>query len=270
MAFDHSWKAVLNPGSYDNFFIDRNPLPFVADSEVFNPVNAWWLSELSRLIYHQDHTEGVASSRSRNDFLDGVGLIERKFFVTPTIQCALVESKKTVKEPFSVIVFRGTTGHLANWRINLDFTLSPWPAGGSVHRGFKSILKTCWEPIDDALQKVAKPLFFTGHSLGGALAVLAASLRSPMGVYTFGAPRCGNAAFARTVSHIPIFNVINPNDIVTELPPSGRRSRFIHAGTIIKNENRPISYRVFSQAPAFLADHAPLNYTAQLPVAFDN
>jgi triacylglycerol lipase len=270
MAFDHSWKAVLNPGMCDDFFMGKRPLPFSVDDKSYNPVNAWWLSELSRLIYLQDHTEGFSNDFSRNDFLERVGLVERTFFNTPAMQFALVEPRETVKEPFSVVVFRGTTGHVSNWRINFDIALSPWPAGGAVHRGFKSIIMTHWDAIDKTLQRIKNPLLFTGHSLGGALAVLTASLRPAQSVYTFGAPRCGNAAFVKAVSPLPIFNVINPNDIVAELPPSGRRARFAHAGSLIQNNEVPFSRRLFFQAPSFLADHAPLNYTAQLSVAFDN
>jgi hypothetical protein len=106
--------------------------------------------------------------------------------------------------------------------------------------------------------------------LGGALATLAASLRPPRAVYTFGAPRTGDAAFAETLANVPVFNVSNPRDVVTALPPAGRWTRFTHAGTNIINIEHFPPHRAFAQAPSFLAGHAPLNYTAQLPVAFDN
>jgi alpha-beta hydrolase superfamily lysophospholipase len=124
--------------------------------------------------------------------------------------------------------------------------------------------------IATALEVIEKPLYYTGHSLGGALATLAASLRPPCAVYTFGAPRIGNAEFAQTLAGIPVFNVFNPKDIVPELPPGSRRTRFTHAGTIVRNAEINSTHRGFSQAPSFLANHAPLNYTAQLPVATDN
>ena len=122
------------------------------------------------------------------------------------------------------------------------------------------------------LETVKTPLFYTGHSLGGALATLAASLRPPCAVYTFDAPRMGDAAFPRTLANVQVFNVFNPRDIVTALPPAGRWARFTHAGTDIKNNeiDLPHRHRPFTQAPSFLAGHAPLNYTAQLPIAFDN
>ncbi|BBO68456.1 hypothetical protein DSCA_23860 [Desulfosarcina alkanivorans] len=272
MAHNHSWQSVFKPGSSEDFFLDETPMKFCVNADGFNPVNAWWLSELSRLIYRRDASEGVQrpGRTSRNAFLARVGLAERHFFNGPTIQGALVETVDTGKDAFAALVFRGTRGRLSNWLVNLDMVMSPWPHGGRVHRGFKHGLMELWESISAALESVDKPLFYTGHSLGGAMATLAASLKSPHAVYTFGAPRIGDVAFAATLSDVKIYNVCNPRDIVTELPPSGWWSRFIHAGTMIHNIEVMRPHRSLVQAPSFLAGHAPLNYTNQLPVAFDN
>lgn len=270
MTYYHDWKTLLNPGKTKDFFRDIHPPRFVVEKNGFSPVNAWWLSELSRLIYLQDHTEGVAGGFSRNDYLQRVGLEETDFLSTPAVQCALIQTKTDDLDAFAAIVFRGTTGHLTNWWINLDIRLSPWPNGGCVHRGFKSILLPMWGAIESLLQRINRPVYFTGHSLGGALAILAASLRPPRAVYAFGSPRCGDAAFAQIVSSIPVFNVINPKDVVTTLPPTGRGALFTHAGMVIRN--RPVSFphRLLSQAPEFLADHAPANYSAHLSQTLSN
>ena len=272
MAFNHSWRAIFRPGASDDYFMDSRPMAFAVDADGFNPVNAWWLSELSRLIYRKDAGEGIniPGQASRSDFLARAGLVERQFFSGSAIQGALVETINAGDGAFAALVFRGTSGHLSNWLVNLNMVLCPWPVGGNVHRGFKTVLTGIWDTIAAALETVKKPLYYTGHSLGGALATLAASLRPPRAVYTFGAPRMGDAAFAETLADVPVFNVCNPRDIVTELPPSGRWARFTHAGTIVKNTEVFLPQTTFAQAPAFLAGHAPLNYTAQLPVAFDN
>ncbi len=272
MAYNHDWQAVFKPGASEDFFAVDHPAGFQTDAEGFLPVNAWWLSELCRLIYRKDASEGVVRSGqpSRNDFLARVGLFERQFFNGPTTQGALIETTEVGEGAFAVLVFRGTTGRLSNWLSNLDMLAGKWPAGGNVHRGFRNILMALWDTIATALEPIDKPLYYTGHSLGGALATLAASLRSPGAVYTFGAPRIGDAEFAQTLAGVPVFNVCNPKDIVTELPPVSRRTRFAHAGTIIRNAEVNPRHRAFAQAPAFLANHAPLNYTAQLSVALDN
>jgi triacylglycerol lipase len=271
MAVDHSWQAVFKPGASNVFFRAGHPAHFNSAAEGFSPINAWWLSELARLIYKKDYTEGVAGGFSRADILARVGLIERQFFSRPNSHAALVETLDDDDDAaFAVLVFRGTTGGMANWIFNLDILPCPWPTGGKVHRGFGRLIRSVWESIDAALQTVTKPLYYTGHSMGGALATLAASLRPPRAVYTFGAPRIGDAAFAETLANVPVFNVFNPQDIVTHLPPAGRFSGFTHVGAIVRNCEVYLPHRAFLQAPSFLAGHAPLNYTAQLPVAFEN
>jgi len=272
MAYDHTWQSVFRPGESEDFFGDRRPTGFYVRAEGFNPVNAWWLSELSRLIYRRDASEGFhhPSRASRNDILATVGLVEQRFFNGPMVQGALVTTGEAGENGYAALVFRGTVGRLASWLGNLDMAMTPWPRGGRVHRGFNTMLMELWDEISKALDAVHVPLFYTGHSLGGALATLAASLRPPQAVYTFGAPRVGDAAFAETLAGMPLYHVCNPKDIVTALPPARWGSGFTLPGTRIINTEVPLSQRRFSQAPAFLAGHAPLNYTAQLPVAFDN
>ena len=69
--------------------------------------------------------------------------------------------------------------------------------------------RTLGEYIADILKEhPEEKLYLTGHSLGGAVAVLAAARLSDLGVapeqldvITFGAPAVGNEAFARTYEH---------------------------------------------------------------------
>ena len=262
-AYDYSWQTVFKPGAADDFFSPALPGGFDPQQRGFSPTNAWWLSELSRLVYRRDHTEGVEDVTPRSLFLTRVGFVERRFFNRPGVQAMLVEHIGD-DSAFAVLVFRGTAGRLANWRFNLDLAASPWPMGGTIHRGFHHLIMTIWDDIRPVLETVASPLFFAGHSLGGALATLAAAYFPPRAVYTFGAPRIGDADFAATLADISIFNVFNPNDIVTQLPPVGRKSRFMHAGTVVESRIFFRCRRLAGQAPHFLADHAPLNYSAQL------
>ena len=65
------------------------------------------------------------------------------------------------------------------------------------------------------------PLFITGHSLGGALALLATKLvASNMNgaCYTFGAPRIGNYEFFRFIK-TPVYRIVNSSDVVPRVPP---------------------------------------------------
>jgi len=270
MAYTYSWQSVFRPGDSDDFFMDAHPPNFCSHADGFHTDNAWWLSELSRLIYRRDISEGVAQPgrASRNEFLAQVGLVERQFFSGSTIQGALVTTLTEGQDSYAVLVFRGTRGRLANWVVNLNMAMSPWPGGGNVHRGFKTALMEIWADVENTLDTVDRPLYYTGHSLGGALATLAASLRPPRAVYTFGAPLIGDAAFAESLEALQVYNILNPKDLVTGLPPSQPWSRFTRAGTVVRNIEATGAHTHFVQAPAFLANHAPLNYTVQLPEVY--
>ncbi|MCK7478059.1 MAG: lipase family protein [Candidatus Moduliflexus flocculans] len=82
---------------------------------------------------------------------------------------------------------------------NANFWLTDWTNGSKVHRGFKSALEEVWDdlfPYLKALQGRGCRIWMTGHSLGAALATLAADRYGEVqGVYTFGSPRVGNGRF---------------------------------------------------------------------------
>jgi hypothetical protein len=71
-------------------------------------------------------------------------------------------------------------------------------------------------------------IFITGHSLGGALAMLAGFLLlsydkegySPLlSICTFGAPRVGNQAFGRWFNAVEVVRYVNSEDTVPTVPP---------------------------------------------------
>jgi triacylglycerol lipase len=94
-----------------------------------------------------------------------------------------------------------------------------------------------------------KPIYLTGHSLGGALALIASAVlggTSGLGdriaaVYTFGAPRVGQRNFSEIVK-APHYRVINSGDIVPLVPPNWILG-YVHTGTPVllkKDLNKPI------------------------------
>jgi GTPase SAR1 family protein len=103
--------------------------------------------------------------------------------------------------------------------------------GGEIHLGFALLMEEMLPKIQNEIEQLKpKTICLTGHSLGGALATLAAyRLRKqgfsiPISVYTFGAPRVGDSAFASKYedSKVLHFRIENKNDIVPHLPPNSQ------------------------------------------------
>ena len=72
---------------------------------------------------------------------------------------------------------------------------------GNVHRGFKAALLEVWTDLENYvsnLQKDNLKIWITGHSLGAALATLAADrYGNVQGLYTYGSPRVGDQDFKK-------------------------------------------------------------------------
>lgn len=125
-----------------------------------------------------------------------------------------------------LLAFRGSLS-IPNWLVNLSFDRVPCSFGsrvaGTVHAGFAR----AWHEVRPqvlpwVLARPRGPLRITGHSLGGALALLAAMDLAALGlpvetVHTFGAPRVGDAAFA-SFQPLPVERWVNAQDPVPLVP----------------------------------------------------
>ena len=117
---------------------------------------------------------------------------------------------------------------LPEGRAGTDFAAAG--VGARFHRGFLEALAMVWEPlqaaVSQALQTKERPLWVTGHSLGGALALLAAwrlqrNFLAVHEIVTFGAPMIGNEAAAKAFEQEfagKIFRYIDLEDVVPHLP----------------------------------------------------
>jgi len=126
----------------------------------------------------------------------------------------------------SALVFRGTqvfSGFSpADVLSNLWVRRRPWDPG-KVHGGYLEALLDVVAEVKAQLHDAPRPLYFDGHSMGGALATLAATLTpGPDATYSFGAPRVGDAAFAAALDGV--VRVVNGDDIAPRYPlPLGYR-----------------------------------------------
>ncbi|MFD5918553.1 lipase family protein [Kitasatospora sp. NPDC058201] len=130
--------------------------------------------------------------------------------------------------------FRGTEVlKIRDWLSDVSTPPVPGPANkGFVHYGFHQALQSVYPQIRDTVRDLRtddQTVWFTGHSLGGALAMLAgarwyfeAPQLLPDGVYTFGQPRTCERLLAgahNTAFRNRCYRFVNNNDIVPQLPP---------------------------------------------------
>lgn len=105
-----------------------------------------------------------------------------------------------------------------------------WP-GGRVHGGFEAAIEEAWPALSSALLRLRQArggiaVHFTGHSLGAALATLAAARATATqtaavaSLVTFGSPRVGDLDFARSFDDLPegtARRYVNNSDVVPRL-----------------------------------------------------
>ena len=125
-----------------------------------------------------------------------------------------------------VIACRGTEPNEWNdIRADANATAVLAETTGKVHRGFKQEVDDLWPMLETALLSNEQPLWFCGHSLGGAMATICAGrcflshINSvPDQLYSYGSPRVGNNRYINYVK-LEHFRYVNNNDIVTRVPP---------------------------------------------------
>ncbi|MGO9598706.1 MAG: lipase family protein [Isosphaeraceae bacterium] len=206
----------------------------LSDATQGDPQNALFLAQACALAYLD---EPAAKPR----FADQLGLNAKLISVDNT-QAYVAENDGAV-----VVAFRGsqaptTLDGLKDWlltnadnylvipegRMGTDFAAAG--VGVRFHRGFMEALHEIWEPllaaITEAVEAGDRPLWITGHSLGGSLALLAAwrlqrNFIMVHEIVTFGAPMTGNLAAAEAFDREfagRIFRYVNLEDPVPLLP----------------------------------------------------
>ncbi len=225
---------VVPPNEDYEYFEDCRNHPFQYASSKFEMVNAWWLAEAALLAYAEPQ---FAIPRFQD-----AGLPDVRFFSGESTQCYVGHNDDFVIVAFSGTELRQREGSddirniVADWLANLDIGLMDSGQGGMVHRGFKEALDEVWNPQDQAdegqglkpyLDKVSNKdgrrlsVWFTGHSLGAALATLAADRYGNVpALYTFGSPRLGTCAFVNDF-RVSTYRFVNNDDVVPRVPLPG-------------------------------------------------
>jgi hypothetical protein len=271
LAYDPTNAALYTPGLRPTV-LQPGPLP---------ALNAL-CAELSRLVYIPFEKDSAHASRLA-EALGRVGI------GAPTPLCSSATGTQAfaavLPDGRSLVVFRGTEPQaVSDIGTDLAATLDPWQghATARVHHGFAKALASIEAELARWLAgRPGAPVIFTGHSLGAALATLAASRWQAAQLITFGSPRVGNADFVATLAATAIERYVDCCDIVTHLPPecpfytAAGATRYIDAdGFYPARAADPVTdqlkarvayltdhaWRLGNLIARDLADHAPINY----------
>jgi triacylglycerol lipase len=183
-------------------------------------------AELSDAAYY---TEQVA-----RPLFEEIGLSEAAFFEREGAQAYIVSNNHD-----AVVICRGTEPN--EWN-DLKADVTVWTvlaeSVGRVHRGFKEEVDTLWPLMEATLADNDKTTWFTGHSLGAAMAAICAGRcmlskikSTPAGLFTFGSPRVGSRRYVNHCKFPEYCRWVNNNDIVTRAPPLWLGYR--HAGRLM-------------------------------------
>jgi len=163
------------------------------------------------------------------------------------------------------LIFRGTTAEnkKADFLTDARMGLTPTSAGLPVHCGFYHCFTSMLPEIKRFFNTQGghvTTVHCVGHSLGGAIATLAAdwvtrALKYPTKLYTFGSPRVGTDLFVRSITSAigpkNIHRVYHRTDPVTMIP----LYPFTHV------PYREVGHYIYSTFPTFSGDgHRMINY----------
>ncbi len=241
-------------------------------------------AEMSRLAYCRFERDPNARQKLK-DALGSIGfeVADSNLFAGNKAKGYLATS-----DGLAVLAFRGTEAtNVQDLLTDFDTIPVRWANGGFVHQGFSKAILEVWPAIAKALETLKGDVFYTGHSLGAALATLAASLHKPKALYTIGSPRVGDADFVSSLAGLGAERFEDCCDLVCHIPPDAMG--FEHFGNLfyidrngaitpnpddaeIKRDQmharwkyfREFTFKIGDLPTRDLADHAPINYVSAL------
>ncbi|WP_321800937.1 lipase family protein [Caballeronia sp. J97] len=222
IAYDARRDALYSPQDDETIFDDRveYKIPAIA-------------AEFARLAYVHAEDAGPQFDRL-TQALARVRFGEPVLFGNPDTDTQGFGALRA-DDGLAIVSFRGTEpGKLTDIAVDLKASLTPWnESAGRVHDGFATATRSVLPGVTqwlEATKNGRRRLVLTGHSLGAAIATLAASVCRPNELVTIGSPRVGNADFVATLAGVAITRLVDCCDLVTELPPE--LGGYVHAGSM--------------------------------------
>ena len=255
-----TFRNIRPPNSNYTYFENIQNFPFRPLATDFELVNAGWLADLALLAYAD---EQFIQRKLDNAGLTAQGFV-MKFLSSYITQCFVIHN-----DHFIVVSMRGTEidnfwGAFDDWLRNLEFAPVRDESGGSVHEGFRKDIDEIWNnnnlgpSLKSYLQQVLgsgpRALWITGHSLGAALATLAAERAvrdagfAVQGVYTYGSPRVGDTEFKQHYEALGLnaktFRILHGIDIAQKLFPG---ATYTHVGQLKYIDSGGILHPIFAE-----------------------
>lgn len=210
----------MSPANSKKKLAKRHASDFDFKSKLVGPIEDLSMLEKS-LLFAEVSMIAYLDVEECNIAAGMLGFTDGKFF-----DCGGPQAYWFQNEFDSVVVFRGTEAD--DWddiQADANALTALAETVGKVHRGFKSEADEIWPHMEKALESNDKPLWFCGHSLGGAMAticsgrcVLSYLKMEPEGLFTYGSPRVGCRRYVNYVK-LNHHRWVNNNDIVPRVPP---------------------------------------------------
>jgi triacylglycerol lipase len=235
--------AMLSPPVLDYPYFQRCDVSFAPEARDYSSANAWWLAEASFLAY--GNADLIARCVEADTLLRREGMQWE-----PIVGDGDTAGLILHNDQIAMVAFRGT--RVLGLQDPLAFQASLAPnlrdivtdarflqvafGSGRVHQGFAYAFEPLVEHLTlklEAHAEAGRSIWFTGHSLGGALATLAAArfgLGERRGLYTFGSPRVGDAAFGSVLEGQTHFRFVHHDDIIARVPPP---PNYAHCGRLV-------------------------------------
>jgi hypothetical protein len=249
-------------------FFTRLPEPLYSRDAfaAFNPSRAFdlgtaralaWMSQLAYETDNRDKIERILGLWN----LRLVTLLKAE--VRRLVRVANTHGLVASRDDVQIIAFAGTDPvDLANWISDFDARIDQKGAA----QGYETAADSIWPSVMQAISAApAKAIFVTGHSLGGALAVLTAQAIKATpeaklaAVYTFGMPRVGDAQFAEpydTSIGDVTYRLVHGEDMVPTVAPEGigfrHVGRYLHCERQAKFDASGLLTVGASNAPRFV------------------
>lgn len=282
-----SLESLYPPIMGHDYFHGHRQQAFVAAAGLAHAGNRWWLAEHALLSY-TDATEVRSTLAPWYPQLTTVAHAASSGF-----------AYLAVAADHAVLALRGTEvfkpgdpwrklrAVIADWISDAAVARVNWDGPGKVHRGFRGAFEALWPGLVPAVDVLPPqlPLYCCGHSLGGALALLATqrlqqwpSRRdAPLHCLSAGQPRVGDGDFKAALSTLDIVRLVNGRDLVARLPPGwtgyrhvGRKLALDATASTAGQEAvdreldqvapSRLSLWLGAMTPAALVDHSPLHY----------